>query len=79
VKIIFVSSILFFNALQTKEDLSLPVCRKSPQNQTDIGALTKHGDNRSDIGREAMSFSLLHKGGSYASFCELGDVAVEGK
>jgi hypothetical protein len=78
-KIVLVSCVLFFNALQAKKDLSLPVCRENPQDETGIGAPTKHGDNRPDIGRETMSSSLPHKGGQYASFCEMGDVADEGK
>ena len=77
--IVPVSCVLFFKALQAKEDLSLSVCRETHQDQTDIGTFAEHGNNRSDIGGEAISFSLPHKGGQYASFCEMGDVAAEGK
>jgi hypothetical protein len=77
VTIVSVSCVLFFNTLHAINDLNVPVCMPSPQDQTDIGVLTKVGDNRSDIGREAMSLSLPRKGGKHASFCEMGHVAAE--
>jgi hypothetical protein len=79
VKIGTVSGVLFFNVFQVKEDPSLSVCGETLRDQTDIDIPVIHGDNRSDVGRETSTLSLLHKGGQYESFCETGDVAAVGK